>query len=249
VVFDQEVWRIINFYHDVRDNSSLQALISLDIDAVTPTLVVGDFNAHSPSWSPPGIPWSSGAGHIEEWAATNLLTLANNPGEITRRGADHEHDSVIDLVWYNEAALQNGTFSNLNIDWGGSLGSDHALLQVTGQTLTAAPQPPEETNLGLLTDPEQKEQWIKTFKDHSLPLFIRSSPTAEEVERAAAGLIADIQYANEQTFRRRKPFHPKNAPWWNPACAIAVRNLRNARGTGMRGVAQKHLKGAVRAAK
>jgi hypothetical protein len=44
VVLDRETWRVINFYHDVRDESSLQALISLDINASTPILVVGDFN-------------------------------------------------------------------------------------------------------------------------------------------------------------------------------------------------------------
>ena len=66
VVFDGEVWRIINFYHDVKDSSSLQTLITLDIDATTPTLVVGDFNTHSPSWSPPDIPRSGWAGQVEE---------------------------------------------------------------------------------------------------------------------------------------------------------------------------------------
>ena len=47
VVFDKEQWRVINFYHDVRDASSLNALLDLDIDAVIPILVIGDFNAHS----------------------------------------------------------------------------------------------------------------------------------------------------------------------------------------------------------
>jgi hypothetical protein len=249
VVFDRELWRVINFYHDVRDNSSLQALTSLDIDAITPTLVVGDFNTHSPSWSPSDILRSGWAGHVEEWAATNLLTLANTPGEVTRRGADHERDSVIDLAWYNEAAILNSTFTDLKIDWSGSLGSDHALLQITGQTREAIPQSPGESDLGLLTDPEQKEQWVKAFTARTLPLLLPSSPTAEEVEKAAAGLIADIQYANEQTFRRRKPHHRKAAPWWNSACATAAENLRNAEGTETRRVAQQRLKGAVRAAK
>ena len=83
VVLDKEQWRVINFYHDVRDTSSLEALLELNIDATTPTLVIGDFNAHSRSWSPPGIPHSRGANRIEEWATMNLLTLANAPGEIT----------------------------------------------------------------------------------------------------------------------------------------------------------------------
>jgi len=249
VILDEEVWRIINFYNDVRDSSSLQALTSLDIDATIPTLVVGDFNTHSPRWSPPGIPKSSWTDRLEEWAATNLLTLANNPGEITRRGADHERDSVIDLVWYNEAAVQSSTFTNLSVDWSGSLGSDHALLRITGQTRAAVRQPAQEPDLGLLTDPERKDQWIQAFKARSLPLLLPSSPTIEGIERAAAGLIADIQHTNEQLFRRRKPFHPKAAPWWNPACAVAAQTLRNARNTQEKGIAQRRLKGTVRVAK
>ena len=40
VIFDNEQWQVINFYHDVRDNTSLQVLLELDIDAIIPTLVV-----------------------------------------------------------------------------------------------------------------------------------------------------------------------------------------------------------------
>ena len=83
VVFDNEKWQVINFYHDIRDHTSLQALLTLDIDALTPTLVVGDFNTHSRSWSPPDTPCSHWATQLEEWAAVNLLSLANNPGEVT----------------------------------------------------------------------------------------------------------------------------------------------------------------------
>lgn len=61
IVLDKELWRVINFYHDVRDNTSLQALLDLDINATTPTLLIGDFNTHSQSWSPPDTPRSSHA--------------------------------------------------------------------------------------------------------------------------------------------------------------------------------------------
>jgi len=86
---------------------------------------------HSRTWSPLDIPRSLWAGCLEEWAARNLLTIANNPEEITRRGARHECNLVIDLAWYNEAAIQAATFTGLTIDWEGSLGSDHAMLHLT----------------------------------------------------------------------------------------------------------------------
>src|SRR6266849_4837600 len=81
IVFDnQETWQVINFYHDIRDDTSLQALLSLEVDALTPTLIVGDFNTHSRTWSLPDTPRSHWATRVEEWAALNLLLLANNPG-------------------------------------------------------------------------------------------------------------------------------------------------------------------------
>jgi hypothetical protein len=73
LIFDKEQWRVINFYHDVRDASSLDTLLGLDIDAIVPTLVIGNFNTHSQTWSPPDVPRSSGATRLEEWAAMNLL--------------------------------------------------------------------------------------------------------------------------------------------------------------------------------
>jgi endonuclease/exonuclease/phosphatase family metal-dependent hydrolase len=134
LIFEKEQWRVINFYHDIRDNTCLQKLLEIDIDAIIPTLVIGDFNTHSQEWSPSDIPKSCWAGRLEEWAARNLLTLANNPGEITRKGAEHERDSVIDLAWYNEAAIQKATFTGLAVDWKGNLASDHAMLQINGRT-------------------------------------------------------------------------------------------------------------------
>jgi hypothetical protein len=99
------------------------------------------------------------ANRVEEWAATNLLTLANNPREITRRGAEHEQDAVIDLAWYNKVAIQNATFSDLHLDWEGSLGSDHAMLHVAGHTWEAAPARNMEANRGFIIDPERQEEW------------------------------------------------------------------------------------------
>ena len=46
---------IINFYHDTEDSSSLRSLLSLDLDSTFPTILIGDFNLHSHSWSPPDL--------------------------------------------------------------------------------------------------------------------------------------------------------------------------------------------------
>jgi hypothetical protein len=249
IVHDNEQWRVINVYHDVRDITCLQALLALDIDATTPTLVVGDFNAHSQTWSAPDNPRCQHARRIEEWAAANLLTLANTPGEITRRGAEHERDSVIDLAWYNEAAIQAGTFTGLQVDWAGSLGSDHAALHVKGHTREAPPEGDSEDNLGYVVDPEKSEEWIEAFKERSINLPFQLHPSSDEVEEAAASLTRDIQRTNEEIFQKRHPAHPKASPWWNAACDIAVQNLREAQTDDSRKTAHGKLKGTVRTAK
>ena len=126
-----ESWQVINFYHNVRDKSSLKALLALDHDPFTPMLVLGNFNTHSRSWSPDNIEPSHWAWKLKEWAVSNLLTLANTPGMDTHHGSDNEWDSVLDLAWFNAIAISKATFSNLQIDWAGSLGLDHAVLHIS----------------------------------------------------------------------------------------------------------------------
>ena len=50
------VLRVVTFYNDVDDPSALQALLRLSLPPDVPTILVGDFNLHSPSWSPPTSP-------------------------------------------------------------------------------------------------------------------------------------------------------------------------------------------------
>ena len=174
--------------------------------------------------------------------------LANNPGEITRRGTEHERDSVIDLAWYNEAAVDSTIFSDLTIDWGGSLGSDHAMLTIAGHTQEATVLD-RNNELGFLIDPERGEDWIRAFKARSRYPPFQHSPSLDEVETAAAALTEDIQRTNEEILRKRRPAHPKASPWWNAACAIATQTLQDATGTEARKLAHARLKGTVRAAK
>jgi hypothetical protein len=250
LIFDKEQWRVINFYHhDVKDSLSLDTLSGLDIDAITPTLIIGDFNAHSEEWSPRGVLHSKGARRIEEWAAMNLLTLANTPGEITRRGANLDKDSVLDLAWYNEAAILASTFSGLRIDWEGSMGSDHAMLHISGHTSEPSPRSNQEADFGFIVDLEKGEEWTKAFKARSQAALFQLTPTEAEVEKEAEAFMTDIHRTNEEILRKCCPPHPKASPWWNAACAVAAQNLRIAQTPEEKRKAQKKLKGTVRVAK
>ena len=121
--------RLINFYHDVVDKTSLRSLLTLDLDPTVPTLLIGDFNLHSYSWSPPGLspsPWSR---NLEAWAAAQTFDLETSPGDITRRNHDGECPSTLDLTWHNLAAAVSTPLTPPTIDWAATLGSDHASIR------------------------------------------------------------------------------------------------------------------------
>jgi hypothetical protein len=127
-------WQVLNFYNDVADPLALNTLTSLDLDATVPTLIIGDFNLHSTSWSPTGWATSRGAHGLEEWMAGQTFDLLNKPRFPTRMGEGGARNSTIDLAWCNMAALMQGTFFGAQVDFGGSMGSDHALIRVIAST-------------------------------------------------------------------------------------------------------------------
>jgi hypothetical protein len=108
----------------------------------------------------------------------------------------------------------------------------------------------ENNDNGYIVDTGKKDKWIRTFRSRPLPPLIPFSPTAEEIEQAAVALFEDIQTTNEQTFRRRKPYHPKASLWWNEACKNTVCNLQNSGNTNIsRSATQAKLRRAVCTAK
>jgi len=70
--------------------SALEALLvlTLDIEAFIPTLVVGAFNLHSTTWT---LILSPGAGRLKSGRAQELL---NAPGVATCRGMENQRDST-----------------------------------------------------------------------------------------------------------------------------------------------------------
>ena len=58
---------IINFYHHIIDHkSSLDLLLQHPLPS-GPLIIGGDFNTHSPHWSPSDLPTSSWAHTLEDW--------------------------------------------------------------------------------------------------------------------------------------------------------------------------------------
>jgi hypothetical protein len=171
-------WRVLNFYNDVEDSLALNALLSLDLDATIPTLIIGDFNLHSSTWSPVGWATSNSAHRLEEWMAGQTFKLLSKPRIPTHMGEGGTWNSTIDLAWYNMVALMQGTFFGAEVDFGGSVGSDHALIQVIASTPVHAPRTREDRTNHFDTDIKATawEEWECILRFEPPPYFPSHRP-------------------------------------------------------------------------
>ena len=103
----------------------MSTLLSLDLNPTVSTLLVGDFNLHSPSWSDPGLSCSPQSMAFKVWVARETFTLNTPPGTVTHQGCDNEWLSTLDLTWHNLAADVSADLSPPLYDWSASLRSDH----------------------------------------------------------------------------------------------------------------------------
>jgi hypothetical protein len=99
------------------------------------------------------------------------------------------------------------------------------MLHLLGCPCSTTAAQPTEADPGFVIDPEKKAEWLHSFLNHLTPMPLPAVLTAAEVDKAADQLLQDIQKANETTFCKHQPFHPKASPWWNAVCTIAVQNL------------------------
>jgi len=125
--------RIINFYHQrsKRHGHTLNNLLSHELDDQIPTLLIGDFNMHSPLWSTPDRTPDSWASTFTDWLETNGLHCLN-PRHITTWTPPNntQQASVLDLVFANDAAYLSAQLGEVDISFDHSLGSDHAAVTI-----------------------------------------------------------------------------------------------------------------------
>jgi hypothetical protein len=101
---------IINIYHDTNYHPFLDNILNLETDPRIPTIVGGNFNTYLAVWSLPGIyplPW---ADDLEEWAFSQMLTLASPPEIPTQRGEGNQRDTTINILWTNAVAILDNIF-------------------------------------------------------------------------------------------------------------------------------------------
>jgi hypothetical protein len=243
-------WQVVNFYNDVADPSALDALVGLDLDAMIPTLLVGDFNLHSPSWSPTGWDTSRRAHRLEEWAATQTLELLSKPHIPTRMGEGGGHNSTLDLAWCNMAALVQGTFIGAEVDFGGSQGSDHALIRTIASTPVAIHQAQLDRTERFNTDIDDQawEEWERILRFELPPLM--GLHTMETVDTMVDDVYLAFNQACKATMKMVGAAPGFNSRWWNEDCRAAAKAMRGGFwNEADQRTANQHLKKVVRSTK
>jgi hypothetical protein len=210
----------------VADPSALDALVALDLDATIPTLLVGDFNLHSPSWSPTGWDTSWGAHRLEEWAASQTLDLLSKPRIPTCMGEGGGRNSTLDLVWCNMAALIQGTFIGAEVDFSRSQGSDHALIRTIASTPVAIRRAAVDRTECFDTDIND-EAWgdWECILHFELPVLTPLSNTSA-LDEFVDGIYQAFNEACKATMKTVGTAPGFNSRWWNKDCRVAARAMR-----------------------
>ena len=242
-------WRTINFYNDVNDPTALKELMNLDLESTIPTLLVGDFNLHSRTWSPKDWTPSHGVDRVEEWLATQTFNLLSTPGVPTRRGEGGARSSTIDLVWANLAATVQGTFQGAHVLWNESIGSDHALIRTLACTPYKVKRHREDRTNRFDTDIDADawEEWgrilaVETPKPQPLH-------TPGEVDETVHAIYNAFNEACKATMKRKGAAPGFNSRWWNDDCREAAEAVRSAESDKDRQRLSKELKRVTQRAK
>jgi hypothetical protein len=248
----KDMIRVVNFYNDVDDTTSLNTLLSLDMDPTVPTLLLGDFNLHSHTWSPSSWERSTHAPHFEQWAATQTFSLQTSPGDITRRGTSNERPSTLDLTWHNWAMELNVAMTPPTLDWASSLGSDHCGIRSMWihDTPVKGDKRPFLNTFKNNLDPSEEKKWKESLAAALPP--ITPILDATSLHEASNALQGAFDRACEEHMKHKRMPKSKGNRWWTAECRQASDALRQASADGVEEdikVANANLKRVTKKAK
>jgi hypothetical protein len=261
-------FRLFNVYHAVPlRGHGLDRLFNSDIPDDTSTLLIGDFNTHSPRWSLPGKTPSSWATRFTDWMDDNGLDCLNPLHVPTWKSTREDlQPSVIDLALANNHAVFSGQLGSPEISFEDSLGSDHATLTIPIYPLHSVALVPPPQPAGYRAEDDSKEDWMKEF-DMLLPsgppyapshctelhdqesTSSRRSAIAVTVQTSLKAFDDAIQEACHRTLKPKRVLDPKGARWWNDACSMAHTSARSAAAGEEQRAASINLKRTITKAK
>jgi hypothetical protein len=159
-------------------------------------------------------------------------------------------NSTIDLVWRNMAAQVQGTFVGAEINFGDSVGSDHALIR----TIASTPVPISRAKVDRTErfdtdiDAEAWEEWDRILRFHLPPLTPLLDPS--RIDEAVDAIYMAFNEACKAVMKTVGLAPGFNSRWWNEECRLAARAMKEGFWTDeAQRAANKHLKKVVREAK
>lgn len=196
---------ILNTYWHPDDRKAEEAIryTTTALEHQPPTLLVGDFNAHHPTWDP-ARRTNPRSDHLDTLTAEAGLTLLNTPGIPTHRHTAGK--STIDLAFGpGQAHLRTGHWV-----------SDHRSLHIS----LPNNRPPKPRTLYTL--PAEDIQDLAEALGRRLTKTAPTPTTIPDLEEAAWYLLDTVEGTTRE-YSIRLGGKPKNLPWWNKSLA-AVRD-------------------------
>jgi hypothetical protein len=187
---------------------------------------------------------------LEEWMATQTFELLNKPRFPTHMGEGGARNSTIDLTWSNMATLMQGTFFGAQVDFGGSVGSDHALIQVVASTPAHVSRAPEDQTNRFDTDIDADawEEWDRILRFELPPLLPILSPL--DIDSRVDTIYLAFNKACKATMKSVGAAPGFNSRWWNDECKAAANATKGGFWTEEEArQANRHLKKVVWEAK
>ena len=234
-----------------RNAVSVQSLLNSDLPQATPTLILGDFNLHHPSWSIAATPpcqVTAAANDLVDWTEANAYTLLNSLGHPTRLGQHNQADSIIDLTWANYPATELDMVQGWNVLDDAAVASDHNPISWTIQPPGPRLDPPDPPQTYRI-DPARRDDWCGAFTTalctYPPPAAYESAP---DVEAGAKALLDAFTHATATVMPKCTGKAPDRSKWWNEDCDAAMRALMEARGP-RRDILRGRLHAAIRKAK
>jgi hypothetical protein len=180
-------------------------------------LIVGNFNAHHPAWSLPGVQVNlAGRSLALVLERYQNICLATQPGAVTYIHPATGRTSVLDLCFCTADLLPDIITSQ-----GPCLGSDHYPIEVT---LNTAP----------FLQPIKTRQRYKT-KNVDWAAWTAGLPEISwedgfQLDNANANLITQLCNSSHEIEKSSGIYNPRfNKSWWTPDCARVVAMRRKAK--------------------
>lgn len=239
---------IFNIYNQTCRHRAVQPLpferILWQRQVPGPSIVLGDFNMHHPSWDPES-PISTGVDRLIDWVDENELCLLNTPGQGTFHRPNLNRETVIDLTFATSSMLEN-IKSWMVLP---PIGSDHKPIMFTIQ-INSLDEVLVENPILAKKFNTKRADWCKFKKKfnelveediflqskiYNLPAYYTQEITGSHsynrtntehlLEKMANLLTKVIQEAAQASIPTIKP-GAKSKPWWNEEIRCLRRDMQ-----------------------